>query len=154
MTGGKPDSAKEHSVSLEDVKQLFAEEVNRRISHDRFIDRTEEREILHLAIQQGIGHEPARNALLQVCNAQGYVLESQAVNSIRKIIDTFTETDGVISQKEFLDAITILKKECQGQRTEQQCKKMVVQILEANQVKAKQGLFNHWYNAVKREVGM
>jgi hypothetical protein len=31
---------------------------------------------------------------------------------------------------------------------------MVIEIIEDNSYKAKQGMFNHWYNTVKKEVGM
>jgi hypothetical protein len=141
-------------VSLEDVKKRFVEEVKLRAYDDRYIDKNEEREILQIAIQQGIGVEAARGALVQVCNTQGYVVETQVLSSVKKVIETFAENDGVISQKEFNDAVTICKKECQGKRNDQQCKKMVIEIIEDNSYKAKQGMFNHWYNTVKKEVGM
>ena len=139
---------------LEEVKKRFAEEVNRRADDDKYIDKNEELEILQIAIQQGIGAEAARGALVQVCSTQGYVVESQVLASVKKIIETFAENDGVISQKEFNDAVTILKKECQGKRTERQCKRMVIQVIEDNNYKAKQGLFNRWYNAARKEVGL
>jgi hypothetical protein len=141
-------------VSLEDVKKRFVEEVKLRAYDDKYIDTNEEREILQVAIQQGIGVEAARGALVQVCNTQGYIVETQVLSSIKKVMETFAENDGVISQKEFNDAVTICKKECQGKRNDQQCKKMVIEIIEDNNYKAKQGLFSHWYNAVKKEVGM
>ena len=141
-------------MSLDEVKRQFVEQVKLRGYDDKYIDKNEEREILQIAIQQGIGVEAARGALIQVCNTQGYVVESQAVASVKKVIETFAENDGVISQKEFNDAVSICKKECQGKRNEQQCKKMVIEIIEENSYKTKQGMFNHWYNNVKKEVGM
>jgi hypothetical protein len=152
--GPASNKAKEPSVSLEDVKKRFVEEVKLRAYDDKYIDKNEEREILQIAIQQGIGVEAARGALVQVCNTQGYVVETQVLASVKKVIETFAENDGVISQKEFSDAVTICKKECQGKRNEQQCKKMVIEIIEDNSYKTKQGMFNHWYNTVKKEVGM
>ncbi len=141
-------------MSLEDVKKRFVEEVKLRAYDDRYIDKNEEREILQIAIQQGIGVEAARGALVQVCSTQGYVVESQVVSSVKKVIETFAENDGVIDQKEFNDAVTICKKECQGKRNEQQCKRMVVEIIEDNSYKAKQGMFNHWYNNLKKELNL
>ena len=141
-------------MSLEEVKKRFVEEVKLRAYDDKYIDKNEEREILQIAIQQGIGVEAARGALVQVCNTQGYVVESQALASVKKVIETFAENDGVISQKEFNDAVTICKKECQGKRNDQQCKRMVIELIEDNSFKTKQGFFNHWYDNVKKEVGV
>src|SRR5262249_23211053 len=107
-----------------------------------------------IAIQQGVGVDAGRGALVQVCEAQGYVLESQALNSVKKVLQTFAENDGVISEKEFNDAVTICHKECQGKRTQVQCKKMVIEIIEDNSYKPKTGWFSNWYANVKKEVGV
>jgi len=141
-------------VDLSEVKRRFVEEVKLRAFDDKYIDRNEEREILQIAIQHGVGVDAGRSALAQVCEQQGYVLESAVVSSLKKIIETFAENDGVISEKEFNDAVTICKKETQGKRNEQQCKRMVVEIIDENNYKAKQGFFSHWYDKVKKEVGM
>jgi hypothetical protein len=144
---------KEFSMALDEVKRRFVEEVKLRAYDDRYIDKNEEREILQIAIQQGVGVDAGRGALVQVCEAQGYVLESAVLSSIKKVVETFAENDGVISEKEFNDAVTICKKETKGKRTDQQCKKMVIELIEDNNWKCKQGLFNHWYDKVKKEVG-
>src|SRR5207253_159098 len=65
------------TMSLDDVKKRFVEEVKLRAYDDKYIDKNEEREILQIAIQQGIGVDPARAALVQVCDSQGYVMESK-----------------------------------------------------------------------------
>ena len=44
------------------------------------------------------------------------------------------------------------KKYTQGKRNENQCKRMVVEIIDDNSYKVKQGMFNHWYDAVKKEL--
>src|SRR3954466_13497361 len=112
-------------MSLEDVKKRFVEEVKLRAYDDRYIDKNEEREILQIAIQQGIGVDSARAALAQVCEAQGYVLETKVLAEIKDLIETFAMGDGVVSEKEFTDSVTQLKKRCQGKRNDIQCKKMV-----------------------------
>src|SRR5262245_29812621 len=141
-------------MSIEDVKKRFVEEVKLRAYDDKYIDKDEEREILQIAIQQGVGVDAGRGALAQVCEQQGYILESAVIASLKKVIETFAENDGVISEKEFTDAVTICKKETKGKRNEQQCKKMVIEIIEDNNYKTKQGFFSHWYDKVKKEVGM
>jgi hypothetical protein len=141
-------------MSLEDVKKRFVEEVKLRAYDDKYIDKNEEREILQIAIQQGISVEAAHGALIQVCNTQGYVVENQVLASVKRVLETFAENDGVISQKGFTDAVTFCKKECQGKKNEPQCKRMVIELIEESNYKTKQSLFNHWYNNAKKEVGM
>jgi hypothetical protein len=141
-------------MSLEDVKKRFVEEVKLRAYDDKYIDKNEEREILQIAIQQGISVDSARAALAQVCDAQGYILETKVLSEIKDLVDTFASNDGVVSEKEFNDSVAQLKKRCQGKRNEIQCKKMVIEIIEDNSYKVKEGMFHHWYGKVKKEVGM
>jgi hypothetical protein len=150
----RPKRAKELSMSLEDVKKRFVEEVKLRAYDDKYIDKNEEREILQIAIQQGIGVDPARAALQQVCDTQGYVLESRVLSQLKDLVDTFASNDGKIDQKEFNDAVTTCKKACQGRRNDIQCKKMVIEIIEDNQFRTSKGWFSNWYDRVKKEVGM
>ena len=141
-------------MSLEDVKKRFVEEVKLRAYDDKYIDKNEEREILQIAIQQGISVDSARAALNQVCEAQGYVVETKVLSEIKDLLDTFANNDGVVSEKEFNDSVTQLKKHCQGKRNDIQCKKMVIEIIDDNSYKVKEGMFHHWYGNVKKEVGM
>jgi hypothetical protein len=141
-------------MSLDEVKRQFVEQVKLRAYDDRYIDKNEEREILQIAIQQGVTVDSARAALAQVCESNGYVLESKALNQVKNVVETFAGNDGKIDEKEFHDAVTICKKETQGKKNDLQCKKMVIEIIEDNSFKVKEGLFNHWYTKVKKEVGM
>src|SRR5262249_31656875 len=80
---------KEDIVALDEVKRRFVEEVKLRAYDDRYIDKNEEREILQIAIQQGVGVDAGRGALMQVCESQGYILESAVLSSIKKVVETF-----------------------------------------------------------------
>ena len=64
------------AMSLDAIKRRFVDEMKLRGYDDKYIDKNEEREILQIAIQQGIGIDAARAALAQVCEVEGYVLES------------------------------------------------------------------------------
>ena len=141
-------------MSLDEVKKRFVEEVKLRAYDDKYVDRNEEKEILQIAIQQGIGVDSARAALAQVCEAQGYVLESKVLAQIKDLVDTFANNDGKIDEKEFHDAVTTCKKACQGKRTDIQCKKMVIEVIEDNQFKTSKGWFSSWYDKAKKDVGM
>ncbi len=67
-------------MSLDEVKKRFVEEVKLRAYDDKYIDKNEEREILQTALQQGVTVDSARAALAQVCESNGYVLESRVLN--------------------------------------------------------------------------
>jgi hypothetical protein len=141
-------------MGLDDIKKRFVEEVKLRAFDDKYIDRNEEREILQIAIQQNITIDSARAALAQVCDSQGYVLESRVLNEIKDLLDTFAGNDGVISEKEFNDSVAQLRKRCNNKKNEVQCKKMIIEIIEDNSYKVKTGLFSNWYAKIKKDVGM
>jgi len=141
-------------MSLDELKRQFVEQVKLRAYDDKYIDRGEEREILQLALQQGVTVDSARSALAQVCETNGYVLESAVMNKVKELVEQFATNDGKIDQKEFNDAIAICKKGVQGKKNDREVKKMVCQLIEDNGYKTKQGMFNHWYDAVKKEIGL
>jgi len=141
-------------MSLDEIKQRFAQEVELRAYDDKYVDKNEEREILQIAIQQGITVDSARSSLAQVCESKGYILESKVLSEIKDLITTFAENDGKVDEKEFHDAVAQLVKRCQGKRNENQCKKMVIEIMEDNSYKVKTGWFSDWYAKTKKEVGM
>jgi hypothetical protein len=141
-------------MSLDDVKERFVEEFKLRGDDDKYIDKIEEVEILQIAVRQGVSAESARAALGQVCDARAYVLESRVLGEVKELIETFAGKDGKIGEKDFRDAVATLKKHCQGRRDDGQCKRMVVEVIEANCYRVKEGLFNRWYGKVKKEIGM
>jgi hypothetical protein len=141
-------------MNLDEVKRQFVEQVKLRAYDDKYIDKNEEREILQIALQHGVTVDSARAALAQVCESNGYVLESRVLSQLKDLVDTFASNDGKIDEKEFNDTVTTCKKACQGKKNDIQCKRMVIEIIEENSYKVKTGLFTNWYNRVKREVGM
>jgi hypothetical protein len=141
-------------MSLDEVKRQFVEQVKLRAYDDKYIDKGEEREILQLALQQGVTVDSARSALAQVCETNGYVLESAALKAVKEMIDIQAGNDGKIDEKEFNDAVSLLKVRTQGKKNEIQVKKMVLEIIGENNYKVKTGLFSNWYTRAKKEVGL
>ena len=93
-------------MALDDIKKRFVDEIKLRAYDDKFLDKNEEREILQIAIQQGVSIDSARGALQQVCEHQGYVLESSLVKTIKdQIVHPKLSEDGVIRK---LSTSTIL----------------------------------------------
>jgi hypothetical protein len=141
-------------MDLDAVKKRFVEEVKLRAYDDKYIDKNEEREILQIAIQQGVSVDSARAALGQVCESNGYVVESKVLSEVKDLIETFAQNDGSIDEKEFKDAVTTCMKRCQGKKNELQCKKMVIEIIDENSWKTSKGWFSNWYTNVKKDCGM
>ena len=141
-------------MTLDEIKRQFVEQVKLRAYDDKYIDKNEEREILQIALQQGVTVDSARAALAQVCEAQNYVLESVALKAVKELIEIQAGNDGKIDEKEFNDAVTTLKKATQGKKNDVQVKRMVLEIIDENAYKVKTGMFSNWYGRVKREVGM
>jgi hypothetical protein len=141
-------------MTLDEVKRQFVEQVKLRAYDDKYIDKGEEREILQIALQQGVTVDSARAALAQVCEANGYVLESKALAQVKDLVETFASNDGKIDEKEFNDAVTTCKKATQGKKTDIQCKRMVIEIMEENSYKVKTGWLSNWYARVRKECGL
>jgi hypothetical protein len=141
-------------MTLDEVKRQFVEQVKLRAYDDKYIDKAEEREILQIALQQGVTVDSARAALAQVCEANDYVLESVALKAVKEMIDIQAGNDGKIDEKEFNDALSLLKVRTKGKKNDVQCKRMVCELIDENSYKVKTGLFSNWYARVKKEVGL
>jgi hypothetical protein len=141
-------------MTLDEVKRQFVEQVKLRAYDDKYIDKGEEREILQIALQQGVTVDSARAALAQVCESNGYVLESSALKAVKEMIDIQAGNDGKVDEKEFNDAVALMKVRTAGKKNDVQCKRMVLEMIDENSYKVKTGLFSNWFTRVKKEVGM
>ena len=141
-------------MSLDDVKKRFVEEVKLRAYDDKYIDKNEEREILQIALQQGVTVDSARAALAQVCEANGYVLESSALKAVKELIDIQAGNDGKIDEKEYKDAVALLKIKTNNKKNDIQCKRMVLELIEEGGFKTTTGWFSSWYAAARKEAGL
>ena len=139
-------------MSLEAIDKRFVDEVKLRAYDDKYIDKIEEREILQIAIQQGIAIESARSALAQVCEREGYTQEAALLKLIKERAEAIP---GKIDQKEFESILQVVRQAALGRRTERDLKKMIVLVLEdAGLNRMKTGWFTDWYAAMKRDLGM
>jgi phage-related minor tail protein len=141
-------------MHLDEIKRQFVEQVKLRAYDDKYIDKKEEREILQLAIQQGVTVDSARAALGQVCEANGYVLESKVLGDIKQTIQVAASNDGKVDEKEFNDAVTLLKLKSNNKLNDVQAKRMIIELIDTDGFKTTSGWFSSWYANVKREVGM
>ena len=142
-------------MSVEEIKKRFVNEIKLRAYDDKYIDKNEEREILQIAIQQGIGIDSARAALAQVCEHEGYVLESALFKLIKDQVTIAAGNDGKVDQKEFELVFQTVKTAAQGRKNDRELKKMVVLVMEDTGMnKVKTGWFSDWYASLKRDLGM
>ena len=142
-------------MSIEEVKKRFVNEIKLRAYDDKYVDRNEEREILQIAIQLGVGIDSARSALASVCEDAGYVLESTVLKMVKDNIEAAAGDDGKVDQKEFEMVFSQAKKAMLGKRNDNQIKKMIVQVMEdTGNTKVKTGWFSDWYTTLKKDLGM
>jgi hypothetical protein len=142
-------------MSLDDIKRRFVDEIKLRAYDDKYVDSNEEREILQVAIQQGISIDSARNALAQVCEMNGYVLESSIKRMIKQDLEAAAGDDGRIDEKEFNTIFLKAKNQMAGKKNDNQIKKMIVELMEdTGNTKVKTGWFSNWYTALKKDLGM
>jgi hypothetical protein len=140
-------------MSPDDLKKRFAEEVKLRAFNDNYIDKNEEREILQIALQRGMDVDDGRAALIQVCEANGYILESHVLKQAKNLLETLADNDGEIDEKEFNDAVVFTRKAVQGKRSNVQIKRLLIDLIEDHVYKTSKGWFSSWYANVKKEVG-
>ena len=142
-------------MALEDIKKRFVDEIKLRAYDDKYVDKNEEREILQIAIQQGVSIDSARGALQQVCEHQGYVLESSLVKTIKEQVETAAGNDGKVDQKEFDLIFQNVRKTADGKKNDREIKKMIITVMEDSGLnKVKTGWFSDWYAAMKKDLAM
>lgn len=142
-------------MHIDDVKKRFVNEIKLRAYDDKYIDKTEEREILQIAIQLGVNIDSARGALVSVCEDHSYILESVILKAIKEEIETAAGNDGKVDQKEFDLIFQNAKRRMQGKKNDRELKKMIITIMEeTGNNKVKTGWFSDWYTTLKRDLGM
>lgn len=140
-------------MSMDDLKRRFVDEIKMRAYDDKYVDKNEEREILQIAIQQGISFDSARQALAHVCEHQGYVLESVVLKKIKDDIEAAMGNDGKIDEGEFNMIVAAARKALGGKKTEPVVKKTVLDLMEeTGNTKVKTGWFTNWLARVKEET--
>ncbi|MBX9625697.1 MAG: hypothetical protein K2X82_17985 [Gemmataceae bacterium] len=142
-------------MAVEEIKKRFVSEIKLRAYDDKYVDRNEEREILQIAIQLGVTIDSARAALAQVCEENGYALESVLLKGVRDQVEAAAGNDGKVDQKEFDLIFQNARRLISGKKTDREVKKMIVTVMEdSGNNRVKTGWFSDWYAALKRDLGM
>lgn len=135
----------------EEVKKRFVDYIMLQVFDDQYIDRQEEKKILEEGIRNGLGIEEGLAIIRQVASEKGLVLERDAEERAKEMLETFAHNDGKVDKKEFEDALAIFKTHCKGKLTEHDMKKRLKIMMVENSWKAKEGgLFgSKWYSAIQ-----
>lgn len=137
-----------------ELKKQFVEQVKLRAYDDKYVDKEEELEILKSAIDNGIGVDSARGVLMQVCESEGYVLESRVLSEVKDLIDTFAGNDGKIDEREFKDAVAMCIKRTNGKKTDLECKRMILNLIDEHRLPVKTGMMSNWYKKARKDAGL
>lgn len=142
-------------MTIDEIKTRFVSEIVLRAYDDNYIDRNEEREILQIAIQLGVGIDSARGALAQVCSEHSYVLESAIFRRIKEQVETAARNDGRVDRQEFDQILGTVKGWVQNLKNDREIQKMIVQVMEdTGNIKVKTGWFRNWYVSLKKDLGL
>jgi len=142
-------------MAIEEIKKRFVNEIKLRAYDDKYIDKNEEREILQIAIQLGVGIDSARSALVQVCDEHSYVMESVVNKMIKDQVESAFGNDGQIDQKEFDLIFANIRKAINGKKNDREVKKMMIAVMEDTGMnKVRKGWFSNWYSDMKKDLGM
>src|SRR5262245_31302631 len=137
-------------MSLDAIQERFIDEIKLRGYDDKFIDKNEEREILQIAIHQGIGIDAGRAALVQVCANLVYLLESDLMKLIKEQFDAVGSAG--IDQSTFDGVLAKLRTIVQGKQSDRELKQLIVHAIDDGGLKVKSGWPFNWYRAVKRDL--
>lgn len=138
-----------------DVKTRLLKEIHLRGIDDQYIDRNEEREIIQIALQLGVGYEAARADMTAVCTESGYVLESAAVRAMGEQVSALVNRQGKVDRDGFERIVSDGVKLLRGKKTDREVRAMLVTVMEdSGQNRVKKGWFNDWYKTLKKDLGM
>ncbi len=142
-------------MTPDDVARRFDDEIKLRAYDDQYVDRNEEREILQIAIQMGVGVDAARAHLALVCEANGYVLESVVVKAARAGIAAAANAGGKVDRAAFEAVVADATAAVRGQKTDREVRRLVVQVMEdTGNTRVKRRWFRDWYGRMKRDLGV
>ena len=135
----------------DDTKKAFLDYIMLQVFDDQYIDRQEEKNILEYGIKKGVGVEEGLSLMRQIASEKSWVLERDAEDRAKDLLESFATNDGKVDKKEFEQAVVAFKKYSKGKIPEHDMKKRLKQMMENNGWKAKEGgLFgSKWYSAIE-----
>ncbi len=112
--------------------RLFVEQVKLLGGTEKYIGRTEEKKLLSFAVQHDMPTDAARGFLSRQCEKEGYTLESQLLCQLKEFLDALVDRDKRVDARGLDDAAALCGKWCQGRRSEEQCRRLVAELVQEN----------------------
>ncbi len=139
----------------DDVKAKLLKEIHLRGYDDHYIDRNEEREVLQIAFQLGVGADAARADMTAVCGESGYVLESVVVRVMSERLAERVATVGAVDRDGFERIVAEGVRLVNGKKGDRDVRVMLVTLMEdTGHNRVKGGWFGNWYKALKKDLGV
>lgn len=131
------------------LKDRFVEHIKLRAHDDRFIDKAEEKEILHFAIDEGVEMHKARAALRDACIKLNYALESYVEERGRAVLIRSLE-DQKVDKDEFEAGVQAMLKVGQGKIPEDECRRRLKKIALEGNVNISEGFLKggSWFSKI------
>ncbi len=138
-------------MTADDVKTKLLKEIHLRGYDDQYIDRNEEREILQIAFQLGVGADAARADMTAVCVQSGYVLESGVLRAMGQLL----KAAGAVDRNGFERIVAEGVRLVDGKKGDRDVRVMLVTLMEdTGHNRVKHIWFGNWYKAMKRQLGV
>lgn len=135
-------------MSLEEIKKHFIEQIKLRAFDDKFIDKKEEKEILSIAIDQGITVESARKALVQVAEHLEYIVESKLDEYAKERFEAAIQKNKGVTKEAYLKIAKELSSMSNGILTNAKIREKLRSIIKDNAFAIKEGMMQggNWYS--------
>jgi len=132
----------------------FTEWVKLRAFDDKYIDKIEERDILQHGLGLGMTVDQARAALINTCQTNGYILESEIFRGFLENLESFVKRDGALSRHAFQEACALGKRLVGNVKGEIAVRRMLCRLIDDHGLPIRKGWFSNWYASMKRELGL
>jgi len=147
---------KEMAMTLEQIREDFGKRLEARPAGDRYLDRPWEREALRFALGNGVTVDIARQALIEMCQDRGFLLESAVLRDARHRLTVRAAARQKIDEREFLELTAFIRNKLGGRLEETTIYRMLCEIIEDNQYPVHKGILgeNRWYERVRKTAGL
>lgn len=143
-------------MTVADVRELFVREIEHRARADRYIDRDEEREIVQIGLQLGLGIEKTRAELHSICIERGYFVETAAVRAIQIELRRILQANPRgLNGGDYAAVLGFAREKLQEHRGELEIRKIAMAVLEDTpETRLHLGWFGNWFERERRALGL
>ncbi|MCE2804778.1 MAG: hypothetical protein LW700_06140 [Gemmataceae bacterium] len=144
------------AMTIEQVRDDFGKRLQARPAGDRYLDRPWEREALRFALGNGVTVDIARQALIEMCQDRGFLLESTVLRDARHRLSVRAAANQKIDEREFGEVTAAIREKLGDRLEETTIHRMLCEIIDDNQYPVHKGLFgeNRWYEKVRNSAGL